>query len=102
MLGLNDRSSYTVTEVVMVPNVPSSLVGSAYVLFVTNSGGTLQESKTANDLYAVPITLTAPKVDLAISNPTASQTTAVAGNGDSIARAYAPDFSGIWASTVNR
>ena len=65
--------------------MPSNFsLGSDYILFVTNSKGSLTESNTTNDIDALPITLSAPDVDLAIASPSSSLTTAEAGNGQDV------------------
>jgi hypothetical protein len=102
-LGLDTASSYTVTEDATVPNVPAGFpLSSAYLLFVANSGGGLTESNSANDVKAVPIALSAPRVDLAISKPGVSQTTAEAGNGQMLTFTWQVSNQGSDAAAAAR
>ncbi len=81
------NGSYTATANVPVPN--TALTGANFILVVTNdqnpnvvgSGQVLQESNYANNLFAVPLTLTTPNVDLVVSNASISTNTLEAGNG---------------------
>jgi RHS repeat-associated protein len=103
ILGLNDGGSYNVDDSVTVPNVPASFaLGSDFVLFVTNSDGGLTESNTANDIDALPITLSAPQVDLGISSPTTSLTAAQAGNGQAINLSWTVSNLGSAAAGADR
>ncbi|HVX60600.1 MAG TPA: CARDB domain-containing protein, partial [Pirellulales bacterium] len=80
--GLAAGSSYTQNSNV---TLPLTATGARYLLLVTNAYGSISESDAAggvdaNDVYALPITLSAPDVDLAPSNPTAPASATVGQN----------------------
>ncbi len=80
-------SSYTQNSNV---TLPVTATGSRYLLFVTNAYGSISESDAAgsvdaNDVYALPIALNVPDVDLAPSNAAAPAAATV---GQSIAVSF--------------
>jgi subtilase family serine protease len=74
--------TYTSTTQLNIPN--TTLAGNNFLLVVANSGTDLAESDKTNNVFAAPLTLSAPNVDLAISNPSVSSPTLVAGNGSTV------------------
>ncbi|HVX64295.1 MAG TPA: CARDB domain-containing protein, partial [Pirellulales bacterium] len=74
-------ASYSVTRVL---SVPGAATGAQFLVVQTDDGQTLDEGNTTNNLYSLPITLSAPDVDLAVTGATAPAS-AVAGNGNMIA-----------------
>ncbi len=74
-------ASYSVTRVL---TVPGAATGAQFLVVQTDDGQSLNESNTANNLFSLPITLSAPDVDLAVTGATAPAA-AVAGNGNIIA-----------------
>ena len=55
--GLAANATYSDSENVKIPNVA---LGQQYLLFVTNVYGGQPESNANNDVFSLPITLTAP------------------------------------------
>ena len=55
--------------------------GNEYLLVVADAANSLNEPNTTGNTTAVPIDLTAPNVDLAVSNPAVTPGSLVAGNG---------------------
>ncbi|HQU44176.1 MAG TPA: CARDB domain-containing protein, partial [Pirellulales bacterium] len=64
--GLAGGATYTDSQNVKIPNVP---LGQEYLLFVTDTNQSQPESDTTNDVFALPIALSAP--DLAVTGATA-------------------------------
>ncbi len=75
-------SSYTSTTTLAIPN--TALQGNQYLLVVTDPTNTINESNTANNVGAAAIDLTAPNVDLEVSNPSVTTASLIAGNGNSV------------------
>jgi hypothetical protein len=101
-LGLNGGSSYATTDEATVPNVPSSLIGNEFLLFVANSDNGLDVSSAAGAVKAVPVAITAPKVDLAISNATSTATTGIAGDGNSLTFSWTVTNKGTDTASAQR
>jgi subtilase family serine protease len=77
---LNAGSSFTINP---TANLPGVAAGQYYLLFIADSNHSVTESDETNNVRALPITLTAPNVDLAATAATAP-TTAKAGDTPSV------------------
>ncbi len=74
--------SYTSSTMLTIPQ--TTLSGNQYLLVVTDPQNTIEESNTANNTLAAPISLSAPNVKLVISNASAQPTSVTAGNGATV------------------
>ncbi len=96
--------SYTVSTSLTLPNSTS---GARYLLFVTNSGSVQSttgytsepETSLADNVFAVPITLSRPNVNLVLKNITAP-ITAVNGDGQSIPISWTVQNQGTDAASA--
>ncbi|HVX64067.1 MAG TPA: CARDB domain-containing protein, partial [Pirellulales bacterium] len=87
-------ASYTVTRVV---TLPEATPGAQFLVMRTDDGQSLDDANLANNLYALPITLSAPAVDLAVTGATAPAS-AVAGDGKVIAVSWSVQNQGSVAA----
>ena len=71
--------TYTSSTTLTIPSI--SLQGNQNLLVVTDPGNTINESDANNNTFSVPIGLSAPNVNLAISNASATPASVTAGNG---------------------
>ncbi len=74
--------SYTATTTLTVPN--TSLRGTQYLLVVTDPTNAINESDTTNNTASTPVTLSAPNVNLTLSNVQVTPASALAGDGASV------------------
>ncbi|MGA2033680.1 MAG: CARDB domain-containing protein, partial [Thermoguttaceae bacterium] len=81
-LPLAIGGAYSSSTTLTIPN--TALQGQQYLLVVTDPGNTINESNTANNTFPLPITLSQPSVDLAVSGASASSTNLVAGDGATV------------------
>ncbi len=77
-LPIASGDSYTATTDVTLPN--DAGIGDRYILFVADEANYQSETDETNNVYAAPIELNIPDVDLAITNATAPATVALSEN----------------------
>jgi len=81
-LPLAIGGTYTSSTTLTIPN--TALQGQQYLLVVTDPSNTINESNTANNTFPLPIALSQPSVDLAVSSASASSSNLVAGDGATV------------------
>ncbi len=87
-------ASYTLNENLTIPNVAA---GDYYLIFSADYASSQAVTNPADGLVALPITLTAPAVDLVLTQATAPAS-AVVGNGDSISVSWTVQNQGAEAA----
>jgi subtilase family serine protease len=88
-------ASYTATPNITIPGTSA---GNRYLLFVTDASQNQGETDETNNVRAVPISLTAPNVDLVVSDAGAPATAKV---GQSIATSWTVANQGTDTTTAN-
>ncbi len=75
---LSPEGSYTTSQSI---TLPAYVVGARYLLVVADANGNLADPDRTNNVYAIPLTLTAP--NLAISGVSVTPASVESGNGES-------------------
>jgi large repetitive protein len=91
--SLTPNASYTATSIFVMPGYIA--VGDRYLLFVTDAYGYQTESNENNNVYAAPIHVSAPDVDLVVSSATAPS---IASLGETVSVAWTASNQGTNAA----
>jgi subtilase family serine protease len=91
--SLTPNASYTATSTLTLPS--SLALGDRYLLFVTDAYNYQTESNENNNVYAAPIHVSAPDVDLVVSSATAPTS---AGLGETVSVTWTANNQGTNAA----